>query len=70
MPKFDKPKLNKSQLNKSQFDDRPNQNKSFPSEAQLPAVVLDETIVAGTRQKPINLMKQRTYKCLLPCHLN
>ena len=54
MPKFDKPKLNKSQLNKSQFDDRPNQNKSFPSEAQLPAVVLDETIVAGRRPKPLN----------------
>ena len=59
MPKFDKPKLNnpqlnKSKVNKSQFDDRPNQSKSFPSEAELPAIVLDETIVAGTRQKPIN----------------
>ncbi|MEG3845663.1 hypothetical protein QT971_01485 [Microcoleus sp. herbarium19] len=54
MPKFNKPQLNKSQLKKSQFDDRPNQNKSFPSEAQLPAVVLDETIVAGRRPKPLN----------------
>lgn len=59
MPKFDKPKLNKPQLNKSkvnnsQFDDRPNQSKSFPSEAELPAIVLDETIVAGRRQKPLN----------------
>ena len=50
MPKFNKPKLNKSQFD----DDRPNQNKSFPSEAELPAVVLDETIVAGRRPKPLN----------------
>lgn len=49
MPKFDKPKLNKSQ-----FDDRPNQNKSFPSETELPAIGLDETIVAGRRPKPLN----------------
>ncbi len=54
MPKFNKPKLNKSQLNKSQFDDRPNQSKSFPSEAELPAVVLDETIVAGRIPKQLN----------------
>ena len=59
MPKFDKPKLNKSQLNeskvnKSQFDDRPNQSKSFLSEAELPAVVLDETIVAGRIPKQLN----------------
>ncbi|MEG3844669.1 calcium-binding protein [Microcoleus sp. herbarium14] len=59
MPKFDKPKLNqpkvnKSKVNKSKLDDRPNQSKSFPSEAQLPAVVLDETIVAGRRPKPLN----------------
>ncbi len=50
MPKFDKPKLNKSQFD----DDRRNQSKSFPSEAELPAVVLDETIVAGRRPKPVN----------------
>lgn len=54
MPKFNKPKLNKSQLNKSQFDDRSNPSKSSPSEAELPVIGLDETIVTGTRQKPIN----------------
>jgi hypothetical protein len=50
MPKFDKPKLNKSQFD----DDRRNQSKSFPSEAQLPAVQLDETIVAGRIPKQLN----------------
>ncbi|MEG3898028.1 MULTISPECIES: calcium-binding protein [unclassified Microcoleus] len=59
MPKFDKPQLNKSQLNKSQlnkskFDGSPNPSKSFPSEVELPAVQLDETIVAGRRPKPLN----------------
>ena len=54
MPKFDKPKVNKSQLNKSQFDKPPNQTKSFSSEAELPAIWLDETIVAGRRPKPLN----------------
>lgn len=54
MPKFDKPKLNKSQLNKSQFDKPPNQTKSFSSEAELPAIWLDETIVAGRRPIPLN----------------
>jgi len=49
MPKFNKPKVNKSK-----FDDRPTQSKSLPSEAELPAVQLDETIVAGTRPKPLN----------------
>ncbi len=54
MPKFDKPKLNKSQLNKSQFDKPPNPTKSFSSEAELPAIWLDETIVAGRRPIPLN----------------
>ena len=54
MPKFNKPKVNKSQLNKSQFDKPPNQTKSCSSEAELPAIWLDETIVAGRRPKPLN----------------
>ena len=63
MPKFDKPKLNKSQfdkskVNKSQFDDCSNPSKSSPSEAELPVIWLDETIVAGTRQKPINELER------------
>ncbi|MEG4343079.1 calcium-binding protein [Microcoleus sp. A003_D6] len=54
MPKFNKPKLNQPKVTKSKFDDRPNPSKSIPSEVELPAVQLDETIVAGRRPKPLN----------------
>ena len=49
MSKFDKPKIKKPK-----FDDRPNKSKSLVSEAELPPIQLDETIVAGRRPKPLN----------------
>lgn len=49
MSKFDKP-----QIKKPKFDDRPNKSKSLLSEAELPPIQLDETIVAGRRPKPLN----------------
>ncbi len=49
MSKFDKPKIKKPK-----FDDRLNQSKSLLSEAELPPIQLDETIVAGRRPKPLN----------------
>lgn len=53
MSKFDKPKLKKPK-----FDDRPNKSKSLLSEAELPPIELDETIIAGRRPKPLNSLER------------
>lgn len=53
MSKFDKPKIKKPK-----FDDRLNKSKSLISEAELPAIELDETIVAGRRPKPLNSLER------------
>jgi hypothetical protein len=49
MSKFDKPKIKKPK-----FDNRLNKSKSLISEAELPPIELDETIIAGRRPKPLN----------------
>ncbi|TAG96870.1 MAG: hypothetical protein EAZ09_18515 [Oscillatoriales cyanobacterium] len=53
MSKFDKPKLKKPK-----FDDRLNKSKSLLSEAELPPIELDETIIAGRRPKPLNSLER------------
>lgn len=53
MSNFDKPRFKKPK-----FDDSPNQSKSLPSEAELPPIQLDETIVAGRKQKPLNRLQR------------
>lgn len=53
MSKFDKPKIKKPK-----FDDRPNKSKSLISEAELPPIQLDETIIAGRRPKPLNSLER------------
>ncbi len=53
MSKFDKPKIKKPK-----FDDRPNKSKSLISEAELPPIELDETIIAGRRPKPLNSLER------------
>ncbi len=53
MSNFDKPRFKKPK-----FDDGPNQSKSLASEAELPPIQLDETIVAGRKQKPLNSLQR------------
>lgn len=53
MSKFDKPKIKKPK-----FDDRSNKSKSLTSEAELPPIELDETIIAGRRPKPLNSLER------------
>jgi len=53
MSKFDKPKIKKPK-----FDDRLNKTKSLLSEAELPPIQLDETIIAGRRPKPLNSVER------------
>lgn len=53
MSKFDKPRFKKPK-----FDDSPNQSQSLASEAVLPPIQLDETIVAGRKQKPLNSLQR------------
>ncbi|PHX57024.1 hypothetical protein CP500_002215 [Tychonema bourrellyi FEM_GT703] len=53
MSKFDKPKLKKPK-----FDNRLNKSKSLLSEAELPPIELDETIIAGRRPKPLNSLER------------
>lgn len=53
MSKFDKPKIKKPK-----FDDGLNKSKSLTSEAELPPIQLDETIIAGRRPKPLNSLER------------